>query len=186
MDENPLSRKYYVAIASILKEVRDSSLEGKDEVLDAVAKQFGNFATGDNPRFDRGRFYHAAGVQSNPGMFVNHPPDSSPWEQALHHGEAHSDPLAEALYELSLEGVDEEVGSSTEGHGWMGIMRSVMHDEIRGGDELLENFPDPISVILTEDSQGFKDVYVYDMEDDWADKHFDYASEWLGEDYEDE
>jgi hypothetical protein len=178
--ENPLSRKYYVEIASILKEVGDSSLEEKEEVIAAIAGQFANFAKGDNPRFDRSTFMKAAGVgRQNPGA----------WNNALHHGLAtgpSADPLAEALYELSLEGVDEEVGDSSEGAGWMGIMRSVMHHEIRGGDELLEGLPDPISVVITEDSQGFKDVYVYDLEDDYADEHFEYGEKWLGIEDDDE
>lgn len=62
--KNPLSRKYYVEIADIIKEVRESDISNKHTALDAFARQFANFAQGDNPRFDRKKFLKAAGVSS--------------------------------------------------------------------------------------------------------------------------
>ena len=84
------------------------------------------------------------------------------------------------LYDVSLDGgADEEVGSSTEGAGWYGLMRApLVHSEQRAKeygltDEEVSFLQSKAGAILFEDTQGFVTVEYYDtaeeLENAWAD-----------------
>ena len=56
-----MTRKDYVATAEILSDVADVI---DDVVLYALAKDFSNYFSKDNPRFDRDRFFRAVGIKN--------------------------------------------------------------------------------------------------------------------------
>lgn len=103
--------------------------------------------------------------------------------------------LGDIVWHMSMDGVDEE--DSEENIGWMGLMRHIMHHEVldaaedaghskREARQALREVPDPFHAVLTEDSQGFRDVYPY-TELEEAEEHFDTADEWFGrEEYEED
>lgn len=78
--------------------------------------------------------------------------------------------LCEAMHEASMEGTDEEYGSTTEAPGrWWGLLTEVSPGDLFGGtweageDELAEEIDETkgkggrLHVIITVDTQGFKD-----------------------------
>ena len=56
-----MTRKDYVATAEILSDVADVI---DDVVLYALAKDFSDYFSKDNPRFDRDRFFRAIGIKN--------------------------------------------------------------------------------------------------------------------------
>jgi hypothetical protein len=62
-----MTKKDYVLIADILAFANDSVASGQlssADIVPFIAKRFAVTAEGDNPRFDRARFFNACGVQS--------------------------------------------------------------------------------------------------------------------------
>lgn len=61
--QNPMGRKYYIEIASILKEARN-----EDDGVEFITRELAIYFQGDNSRFDAQRFLDAAGsARYNPG-----------------------------------------------------------------------------------------------------------------------
>lgn len=56
-----MTRKDYVATAEILSDWSDVM---EYETLYALAKDFSNYFSKDNPRFDRDRFFRAVGIKN--------------------------------------------------------------------------------------------------------------------------
>ena len=85
------------------------------------------------------------------------------------------------VYSTSLDGVDEEAGSSSEAPGlWAGLLRGDMLESVEAAarenkDALTEDERDllrqSVGAIMTEDTQGFVHVEYYDdaakLERDW-------------------
>ena len=61
-----MTKKHYVAMAYILKDIRkadtDRGTEARD-VLTYTAKALANYFASENPRFDRARFLAACGLE---------------------------------------------------------------------------------------------------------------------------
>jgi hypothetical protein len=55
-----MTRKDYIVTAEILSDVSDVV---EDVVLYAIAKDFADYFSKDNPRFNRNKFYSAVGVE---------------------------------------------------------------------------------------------------------------------------
>ena len=83
------------------------------------------------------------------------------------------------LYDVSLDGgADEEVGDSTEGAGWYGLMRAPLVDEARAKeygltDEEISFLQSKAGAIIFEDTTGRVTVEYYDtaeeLENAWSD-----------------
>jgi hypothetical protein len=85
------------------------------------------------------------------------------------------------IYDLSTEGVDEECGDSSEGPAWYGLMRGIsLADLVRAAKQSNEDFEkvaedeedyildvvQSSGVIVSEDSQGFVGVSVYETDEE--------------------
>ena len=57
-----MTKKDYIKIAAIIKDLREPFDTDEDEVLDKLAFKLTLMFMDDNPRFDEERFYEAAGV----------------------------------------------------------------------------------------------------------------------------
>lgn len=76
------------------------------------------------------------------------------------------DELAEALYQLSLDGPDEEIGSVQE-MGWYGLLLGVTPEEVgEYGEEAVEQMEGAQDFIISEDSQGFVDYESFESSAD--------------------
>ncbi len=65
---NPLSRKYYIAVASILKDAQQTTYASAYAAIEKITRELADYFQSDNARFDRQRFMHAAGSKRyNPG-----------------------------------------------------------------------------------------------------------------------
>lgn len=107
--------------------------------------------------------------------------------------------MDEYVYQVSLEGgCDMEVGSSSEGPAWFGLMRHG-HTIFRDHDPLLdglldererEYLPTIAGAILREDSDGFVAVSYYKDMDKldraWGKIEAEFDNEWEDEDSEED
>jgi hypothetical protein len=139
-----MSRKNYVDAA---ERIRLSGYD--DETRRILAKEFADFFAADNGRFNRSRFFSAAGIEyrGNPGKFDND--------------------LDHAMYLLALDGADAECGDSSV-YRWYGLMTGVTRDDTGTlsptARQIMrrDSMSYPLHVIVSEDSQGFVSVDYYD------------------------
>ena len=76
------------------------------------------------------------------------------------------DEIAEALYDLSMDGTDEQLGDVQETGIWYGRFSGVTPSELEERGVNVEGFPDEMFFVLTEDDQGFVDYEQYDTEEE--------------------
>ena len=104
--------------------------------------------------------------------------------------------LSDLIYDMMGDGVDEENGSVTEGVGWVGIMRHVsLWTEVteRGAEivkeyghkslgslraYLVRAYPRIVSIIVTEDSQGFVGYSLHTNADEAEKEYEEIAAEY--------
>ena len=85
--------------------------------------------------------------------------------------------LAEALYQISLDGPDEEMGSVDE-MGWYGLLLGITPEEMgEFGQDVVDEMEGAQNFILSEDSYGFVDYEAFESEADakarWEEIAFD-------------